>query len=76
MPGVRILPDAPSFPMMTNKQITALRCAHADLVGALQAHVQMDRLAHDWDAHRLSIEELEEAFPEQIEPYDRDTTDN
>ena len=51
---------------MTNAQTQAIRCAHADLVGALQAHEQMDRMAHDWKAHRTSILELEQAFPEVI----------
>lgn len=51
---------------MTLEQETAIRCAHADLVGALQAHEQKDRMAHDWKAHRQSIKDLEEAFPEVI----------
>ena len=49
---------------MNHKQIFAIRCAYADLIGALEAHEQMDRLAHDWEAHRASIQDLEDAFPE------------
>ena len=45
------------------KKIQAVRCAHADLIGALQAKEQNDIHAHDWSSHELSIEELEEAFP-------------
>jgi hypothetical protein len=42
----------------------AVRCAHADLIGAEQAHVQADTGAHDWKSHRQSITDLEAAFPE------------
>jgi len=48
--------------VLTKSQVLAIRCAHADLLGALQAQEQLDYNTHDWDAHRLSINELEEAF--------------
>lgn len=54
----------------------AIRCAHADLVGALQAHQQMDRMAHDWKAHQDSIIELEQAFPGVISMQDRLRTED
>ena len=47
---------------MNDAQISAIRCALADLSGALQAHQQGD--IHDWRAHQLSIDELIDAFPE------------
>jgi hypothetical protein len=52
---------------LTESQIMAIRCAHADLVGALQAHKSIDYTLHDWKAHALSIEELEAAFEEILE---------
>ena len=42
--------------------LAALKCALADLEGSLQAHEQMDRLAHDWDAHKQSIDEASAAI--------------
>jgi hypothetical protein len=58
---------------MTEQQIQAIRCAHADLIGAKQAKEQMDINVHDWKGHQLSINELEEAFPfletEETEEY-------
>lgn len=47
---------------MTEEQIIAIRCAHADLVGALQAKQQNDIHAHDWEAHYQSILDLEYHF--------------
>lgn len=47
---------------MTEEQIIAIRCAHADLVGALQAKQQGDIHAHDWKAHYQSILDLEYNF--------------
>lgn len=49
---------------LNQKQVTALRCAHADLLGALQARNQLDMEVHDWKSHLLTLTELEEAFPE------------
>lgn len=54
----RFVPPDPSDPVWT-----AIKCAHADLQGALQAFKQGDIHAHDWKAHKMSIEELEHAFP-------------
>ena len=47
---------------MTEEQIIAIRCAHADLVGALQAKQQGDIHVHDWKAHYQSILDLEYNF--------------
>jgi len=47
---------------MTQEQILAIRCAHADLVGARQAKEQGDIHVHDWDAHNISIVDLEVHF--------------
>ena len=47
---------------MTEKQMSVLRCALADLCGALQAHEGRDTWLHDWDAHLLTIQELAETF--------------
>lgn len=47
---------------LTPEQILAIKCAYADLKGALEAHEACDRLAHDWDAHELSIEDLRDQF--------------
>lgn len=53
---------------MTEKQKTAIRCAFADLVGAVQAYKQGDSNMHDWEAHIASIEDLKREFdfPEEI----------
>jgi hypothetical protein len=48
---------------MTQEQQLAIRCACADLIGAIQARNQMDIEVHDWKAHLLTIEELIETFP-------------
>jgi hypothetical protein len=56
---------------MTNEQIQAIKCAYADLVGALQAKQQLDIHAHDWNGHLETIKELETAFP-FIEPVEVD----
>jgi len=55
---------------MTKKQILAIKCAYADLVGALQARNQFDIEVHDWKAHELTLDELEEAF-DFIEPVEK-----
>jgi hypothetical protein len=54
---------------MTEEQKNAIRCAYADLVGALQARNQLDIEVHDWKSHLVTIEELEEAF-DFIEPVE------
>ena len=49
---------------MTEAQIFAVRCALADLCGALQDYQQWGSIdsGHDWDSHRQTIHELAEAF--------------
>lgn len=47
---------------LNDKQMLALRCACADLIGAMQARNQNDVEVHDWKAHSLTIDELIEAF--------------
>jgi len=42
--------------------LQALRCALADLEGALQAHFDGDPHGHDWKAHALSIDEARAAI--------------
>lgn len=54
---------------MTEEQITTIKCAYADLVGALQARNQLDIEVHDWKSHLATIEELENAF-HFIEPVE------
>jgi len=51
-----------SLQPMNEDQILAIRCACADLIGALQARNQLDIHAHDWKAHELSIKELINTF--------------
>jgi hypothetical protein len=48
----------------TDSRALAIRCAHADLLGAEQAHDQADTGAHDWKSHHQSIADLGAAFPE------------
>jgi hypothetical protein len=48
---------------MTEKQLSAVRCALADLCGALQDYQQRGGDSfHDYRAHQQSIAELAEAF--------------
>ena len=55
---------------LTEKQVEALKCAHADLVGVYQTIIRDNNAGfdcgHDWKAHKLSIGELEDAFPEHL----------
>lgn len=46
---------------MTDTQKSVIRCAYLDLVGALE-----DPHLHDWDAHKQSIKELEQYFPDVV----------
>ena len=57
---------------MTESQISAIRRAYTDLVGALQARDQLDVEVHDWEAHALSIQELAEQFPDILETQKND----
>jgi hypothetical protein len=43
---------------MNDNQILAIKCAYADLLGAYQAMEQGNTHAHDWKAHKQSIDEL------------------
>jgi len=54
---------------MNTKQIDAIRCAQADLIGALQAYQQSDIHVHDWKGHLLTIQELTDAFADFLEPF-------
>ena len=61
---------------LTDAQITAIRCAHADLAGVYQCAIRDGNggadNGHDWKAHRETIEELEQAFPDLLEPVQLD----
>jgi hypothetical protein len=52
---------------MKREQITAIKCAFADLCGALEAYHQGDMRVHDWRAHGDSITELFDAFSEECD---------
>ena len=43
-------------------QIETIKCAFADLCGAIQAKQQNDINAHDWKSHLLTLEEMENLF--------------
>ena len=62
---------------MNDDQKAAIRCAHADLIGAWQDWAQQGcgDSFHDWAAHKRSIIELQQAFPDVLEPFyfDEDT---
>ena len=47
---------------MDKEQKTAIRCAFADLIGAVQAYKQGDYNLHDWEAHTQTIEDLKRKF--------------
>lgn len=49
---------------LNKKQILAIKCAFADLLGAYQVAVQQDYSTHDWRAHFKTMEELKDAFPD------------
>jgi hypothetical protein len=57
---------------LSDAQATALRCIHADAAGVYQCAIRDGNggaeNGHDWKSHRQSIEELEAAFPELLEP--------
>lgn len=55
---------------MNAEQIIAIKCAYADLVGALQAHNQQEITVHDWEAHYQTIRDLEDVFSDLIDPVD------
>ncbi len=49
---------------MSEIEILAIRCAYADLLGALQSRDSLDIESHDWDAHKQSLCDLVAAFPD------------
>ena len=57
---------------MNNLQESVIRCAYADLVGVYQCAIRDGNgganNGHDWRAHKETIYELEDAFPELIDP--------
>jgi hypothetical protein len=48
---------------MTPEQMTAIRCAYADLQGSAQDNLSLMGGTHDWKAHAQSIADLEREFP-------------
>jgi hypothetical protein len=55
------LAEAEAANSLTEQQMTALHCAHADLLGALQC--KDEPWNHDWKAHQLTLDDLRDAFP-------------
>ena len=53
---------------MTPEQMTAIRCAYADLQGSAQDQLSLIQGGtHDWEAHNRSIADLEREFPFLVE---------
>jgi hypothetical protein len=46
---------------MTQEQQLAIRCACADLIGAMESKENPEN--HDWKAHKQTIKELIKTFP-------------
>jgi hypothetical protein len=59
---------------MTDEQKMVIRCAFADLCGAMQAYLQGDSHTHDWKAHGLTIHEMSQAF-DFLDPIPNDLAD-
>ena len=59
---------------MNEQQKTIIRCAFADLCGAMQAHLNLDTNSHDWKAHLETISEMVQAF-DFLEPIPADLVD-
>jgi hypothetical protein len=55
--------------MLSKQQEVAIKCAIADLIGSMQAKNNLDFQSHDWKAHRNTIDELADAFPELCGDY-------
>jgi hypothetical protein len=49
--------------MLNDNQKLVIKCAYADLLGALQNYEQGSYAYHDWDAHKQTLEELISLFP-------------
>lgn len=47
---------------MTLEEKMAIKCAFADLCGAMQAYLQGDIHAHDWKAHAQTLQDMSDAF--------------
>ncbi len=54
------------LPLLSKAQQSAILCAHADLMGALECHESGIWERHDWEAHRETLKELQAAFPDLI----------
>jgi hypothetical protein len=48
---------------MTQEQQLAVRCACADLIGAMEAKNSGEMENHDWNAHYNTIKELIDVYP-------------
>jgi hypothetical protein len=47
---------------MTKLQKRIIACAYLDLIGAREARDNDDIESHDWKAHQVTVEEMENAF--------------
>jgi len=45
---------------MNKEEIILIKCALADLQGAMEAMEKADYCSHDWEAHQQTIDEIEE----------------
>jgi len=50
---------------MNSDQIHAIKCALADLAGALEQHHHCDRLGHDWASHACTMQDLYDNFKDE-----------
>lgn len=51
---------------MTKDQLTVIRCAYLDLMGAKEAADRGDLYSHDWGAHWETIKDMEKKFSEEL----------
>jgi len=49
-----------------NEQLSIMRCALADLIGAWESYTQMDIHSHDWKTHVVTITELADLLGEEL----------
>lgn len=59
---------------MTLEEKMAIKCAFADLCGAMQAYLQSDIHAHDWKAHAQTLHEMLDVF-DFLDPLPADLMD-
>jgi len=52
---------------LTDEQITIIRCAYADLIGARQARDMLNTELHDWKAHGDTINEMGVTFADILD---------